>query len=569
MTGNAFRRGARACVSRKRFIVRAAAALALLCSAIGCDDNDQIVDDRFPMPDSIEKVAGDEQTGAVGAPLPIAVSVRVLSDIGSTSSGVALPFVVTAGGGNVSDSTPSTNTDGIASVIWTLGDDPGENVLVVDIDLDGAPLTFTATAVPITDRLRITTDPPASVPDNARLIPNPVIQLEDSAGVAIPRSGVVIGASIVTGPAGTLGGVTSVETVGGRATFSDLRLTGTPGEYRIRFEAPGFEGVSTGVILLETTLTSTSLPDLGPGVYFGYQGGLYPGGANELPAEHAAEGMARAQAIAPLDTSGAPSAVGRIVLISVGMSNATEEWCTTQPPAPCNAWSFTGMAAALDNTRGELVIANGAKPGQVALDWDQSTDANYPRVRDEVLAPLGLTERQVQIVWLKDVNREPTQSLLSDSTGSDAHQLVATLGRIVRSMKHRYPNLQLVFISSRIYAGYASIPLNPEPYAYESGFAVKWLIEAQIEQMAGGGAPVDPLAGDLNYVTVAPWIAWGPYLWADGENPRSDGLTWSRADFEGDGTHPSQSGEQKVAEMLLEFFTTSPFTTPWFLSGTR
>ena len=34
---------------------------------------------------------------------------------------------------------------------------------------------------------------------------------------------------------------------------------------------------------------------------------------------------------------------------------------------------------------------------------------------------------------------------------------------------------------------------------------------------------------------MAPWAAWGPYLWANGTEPRSDGLTWPREDFTGGG----------------------------------
>ncbi len=136
----------------------------------------------------------------------------------------------------------------------------------------------------------------------------------------------------------------------------------------------------------------------------------------------------------------------------------------------------------------------------------------------------------------------------------------------LHALRARYPNLRQVFVSSRIWAGYATSTLNPEPFAYESGFAVKWLIDAQIEQ-ARRGVIVDARAGDVRYPGVSPWLAWGPYLWAAGPTANGDGLAWQPADFADDGTHPSQAGQAKVGAMLLAFFKTSPFTRCWFVAG--
>jgi hypothetical protein len=180
-----------------------------------------------------------------------------------------------------------------------------------------------------------------------------------------------------------------------------------------------------------------------------------------------------------------------------------------------------------------------------------------------VLGPQGLSEAQVAAVWVKVANAGPTVALPSPQ--ADAYRLLTQQGNIVRALKVRYPNVQQVFLSTRIFAGYATTTLNPEPYAYETGFAVKWLVAAQIRQMRG--APPDPRAGDLSYNTVAPWIAWGPYLWARGTEPRSDGLVWLRSDLGPDGTHPSNSGRQKVGTMLLSFFKTSAQARCWFLAG--
>ena len=63
----------------------------------------------------------------------------------------------------------------------------------------------------------------------------------------------------------------------------------------------------------------------------------------------------------------------------------------------------------------------------------------------------------------------------------------------------------------------------------------------------------------------SPLLLWGPYFWADGLTARqSDNLVWERKDFAGDGTHPSASGRQKVADMLLSFFKTDANAKAWF-----
>ena len=320
---------------------------------------------------------------------------------------------------------------------------------------------------------------------------------------------------------------------------------------------------------LEPPVTSTSadtvmipLSDLGTATYRGFQGGLYAGGSNQLPTAHANAGLAQARLIRPLNTAGQADPNGKYVLLSIGMSNTTQEFCA-QAGYRCDPWTFVGQAQAdpaVNHTT--LVFVNGARGGQVAEDWDSPSEANYNRIRDEALIPAGLSEAQVQVAWVKIARSGPTSSL--PNANADAYMLQILTGAIARSLKQRYPNLRQVFLSTRIYAGWASTTLNPEPYAYESGFAAKWSIESQIKQLAG--SPADARSGDLS-LQVAPWLAWGPYLWSrDQAHPRSDGFYWAPQDFQSDGTHPAQSGEQKVGKQLLDFFKTSPQTRCWFLA---
>jgi hypothetical protein len=100
-------------------------------------------------PSSIELVAGDDQTATVGEAVAIDPSVAVRDADGNPLGGIPVTFTVTGGGGTVSDNTPVTGSDGVATVgQWRLGPIVGENTLSATVagqDLSGSPVVFSAT----------------------------------------------------------------------------------------------------------------------------------------------------------------------------------------------------------------------------------------------------------------------------------------------------------------------------------------------------------------------------------------------------------------------------------------
>jgi hypothetical protein len=141
-----------------------------------------------------------------------------------------------------------------------------------------------------------------------------------------------------------------------------------------------------------------------------------------------------------------------------------------------------------------------------------------------------------------------------------AESLLADLRKIVQVLPKEFPNLKLCYVSSRSYGGWALREGNREPFSYETGFAVKWLIEEQLQ----GEAPLnfDAAKGEAK----APWLSWGPYLWANGDRPRKDGFVFTLDDFrENDRMHHSAQGMQKMGRQLLDFFKTDTTTKTWFV----
>jgi len=292
------------------------------------------------------------------------------------------------------------------------------------------------------------------------------------------------------------------------------------------------------------------LTELGTGKYKGQDGGLYGSGSNQPPLEHLTAALQEAAKILPLDKDGRESNNGKIGVISVGMSNTTMEYSRFQ------------QLANIDPVKSKhVIIVDGAQGGQSAKRWADQSAPLWKRVADRLNAA-RLSRNQIQVAWMKQAEARPAQY---GEFPRHAKQLQENLAIGLANLKRKFPNLRIVYLSSRIYAGYATTELNPEPYAYEGAFSMRWLIQDQI-----AGRP------ELNYdeskgLVNSPLLLWGPYLWANGETPRrADGLVYKREDFsKKDGTHPANSARKKVAEQLLDFFKTDPTARSWFTLAHR
>jgi hypothetical protein len=255
--------------------------------------------------------------------------------------------------------------------------------------------------------------------------------------------------------------------------------------------------------------------------------GLYPGGSNLPTAAHLAYGQSRTAAIRPLTSALMPTSAPAIGFVAVGMSNANQEW---------GRFAWLAASAAKHNAR--VILVDAAQGGIDATEMDDGSEP-YWNFFDQRVTAAGIGLDQIQVVWLK-------QSIQGGAGPfpAGAATLQQSLAGIVDVLQARCPNLQMILLSSRIWGG-------GEPWNFETAFAVKGLIASQVDAIATG-------------TETRPWLAWGPYLWADGLNPRSDGLFWDPAlHLEADLTHPSAGGEQQVADQLDAFFAVQDFVSSW------
>lgn len=312
--------------------------------------------------------------------------------------------------------------------------------------------------------------------------------------------------------------------------------------------------------------------------YKGEDGGLYGGGRNEPPEAHRAAHLKESAHIVARDASGAPAPNGRIGFISIGFSNPSIEFEDFKRTADADAQKSP-----------HVIIVNGCIGGRSAVMWawdgaavlPKSEQERLDRAMDVVRMPkgkrastgmekdtwptlakrieaAGLSPQQVQVAWLKHVEANPKPF---GEFPAHARALQADIAAILQIARHHYPNLRVVYLSSRTFGGWSGRESgSPEPYAYESGFGTRWVVQAQI-----AGEPTlnfDPARGAVK----APLVLWGPYLWAQGDSPRKiDGMTWTLEDVRADQLHPSDAGCRKTTALLLNFFKTNDGVARWFL----
>ena len=285
----------------------------------------------------------------------------------------------------------------------------------------------------------------------------------------------------------------------------------------------------------------TSVADLGNSTFKNYSGGLYPNGSNTIPADYLKNGIAISKKILPLDAQGNNNpSEGKIGFLVLGFSTAAMtgsvfKWIYHRkyPDSP-------------------LCISIGAQGG---MDINAMLDSNtlYWNNVDQALSDDALTLLQVQIIWIS------TGDLQSSSLDfpEQSFQLAEKYSLLMPILAAQFPNLKIVFISDRTFAGYInekSLQALAEPTAYYSSWGVKFFIEKQI--------------GDTtNYMNNhTPFADWGPTLWTNGIKGNKQQYTWNCDDAGAGGIHPTAKGRSKEAIKLFYFFSQHPYTKQFFIS---
>jgi adhesin/invasin len=200
-------------------------------------------------PSGVSVVSGNEQFGAPGTTLPDPLVVAVVDGAGNPVVGAAVTWVVTGGGGSLDPATGTTDGNGRASTVWTLGPGIGPNAAQAIVSGVGEA-AFTATAsAGDPDDIRIISGNEQQGQAGTQLANGLVVEVIDESENPVP--GVTVTWRVESG-GGSVSPRTATTDGAGRAATAWTLGPGT-GEQRVEASAP-----SAGSVRFEATATAGS-----------------------------------------------------------------------------------------------------------------------------------------------------------------------------------------------------------------------------------------------------------------------------------------------------------------------
>jgi hypothetical protein len=169
---------------------------------------------------TFEPVSGNAQPGVVGTALALPLIVRALDSGGNPIAGLQVQFNVAQGGGSVQPASATTQPDGTASCVFTLGNTPGAPQQVTATAAGTATTaSFTATATETPARVTPFSGNGQSAPAGGPVPVAPAARVVDGDGNPVPGVAVAFavtrGGGSLTGAAQAISGFNGVATTGG------------------------------------------------------------------------------------------------------------------------------------------------------------------------------------------------------------------------------------------------------------------------------------------------------------------------------------------------------------------
>ena len=187
------------------------------------------------IPKKLEIISGVDQAGLPGDVLEKAFVVEVRDQTDNPLPGVEVTFTVTAGDGTLSEISVTTDSNGRAESILTLGPNPGTNTVTVSVTGSHETRTFNAEGIRIPKKLEIVSGKDQEGLPGEALEKAFVVEVRDQTDKPLPGVEVTF---TVTAGGGTVQPEIATTDENGRAE-STLTLGSTPGTNTVRVSVEG------------------------------------------------------------------------------------------------------------------------------------------------------------------------------------------------------------------------------------------------------------------------------------------------------------------------------------------